>query len=145
MFETKPGDDIVDLRDVCEQYREVKAELLEREVPESVFESSESLGEFIETFDLAHDDYMILRAYVKLWGDLFESPEETAENEPILILDYYFTDYARQLADDIGVFSNVKEYGWPLNHIDWEAAADALKMDYSEVRWGGYTYFIRVY
>lgn len=48
---------------------------------------------------------------------------------------------AQELADDIGAIdSNAK---WPLNHIDWEAAAEELKMDYTEVNFNGTTYYIR--
>ena len=32
---------------------------------------------------------------------------------------------------------------WPANHIDWEAAADALLIDYTEVDFAGETYYIR--
>jgi hypothetical protein len=58
-----------------------------------------------------------------------------------LIRDSYFTEYAQQLADDIGAIDrNAK---WPTNHIDWEAAADELKQDYMEVSFNGTTYFMR--
>lgn len=58
-----------------------------------------------------------------------------------LIRDSYFEDYARELADDIGAVS--KDANWPNNHIDWEAAADALKQDYTSVDYGGVEYWIR--
>lgn len=59
----------------------------------------------------------------------------------ILIHDDYFTEYAEQLADDIGAIDG--NQGWPCNHIDWEAAADELKIDYSEYDINGDTYFSR--
>jgi hypothetical protein len=58
-----------------------------------------------------------------------------------LIADSYFTEYAQQLAEDIGAIS--KESQWPNNHIDWEAAADALQQDYMCVSWGDQEYWIR--
>ena len=58
-----------------------------------------------------------------------------------IIHEDYFVAYAEQLADDIGAIN--KEAEWPLAHIDWEAAADALKTDYSEVEFNGVTYYIR--
>lgn len=48
-----------------------------------------------------------------------------------LIADDYFEDYAEEMAYDIGAID--REASWPLNRIDWEAAADDLKMDYNEV------------
>lgn len=58
-----------------------------------------------------------------------------------LIRDSYFEDYARELADDIGALP--KEQSWPCQHIDWEAAAEALKQDYTSVEFDGVTYWIR--
>ena len=58
-----------------------------------------------------------------------------------LIHEDYFEDYARQLAEDIGAID--PDAGWPLAHIDWEAAAEALKIDYSEVDFDGATYWVR--
>lgn len=59
----------------------------------------------------------------------------------IIIADDYFENYAQQLADDIGAIdTNAK---WPLNHIDWSAAADDLKQDYSEFVFDGKSYWVR--
>ena len=58
-----------------------------------------------------------------------------------IIHEDYFVAYAEQLADDIGAIN--KEAEWPLTHIDWEAAADELKMDYSVVGFNGFNYYIR--
>lgn len=57
-----------------------------------------------------------------------------------LIRDSYFEDYARQLAEDIGAIKS--DESWPLSYIDWDAAADALKMDYFSVDFDGVTYWI---
>lgn len=58
-----------------------------------------------------------------------------------LIRDSYFEDYARELAEDIGAIG--KDLPWPACHIDWEAAADALKIDYTEVDFDGVSYWVR--
>lgn len=57
-----------------------------------------------------------------------------------LIRDSYFEDYARQMAEDIGGDANTN---WPNCHIDWEAAAEALQMDYTQVDFDSVTYWIR--
>lgn len=58
-----------------------------------------------------------------------------------LILDSYFQEYAQELAEDIGAIS--KDMPWPACHIDWEAAADALKQDYTSVTFADETYWVR--
>jgi hypothetical protein len=58
-----------------------------------------------------------------------------------LIREDYFVTYAQDLAEDIGAIG--RDMQWPLSHIDWEAAADALKVDYTEVELGGHTYYVR--
>ena len=58
-----------------------------------------------------------------------------------LIREDYFVTYAQELAEDVGAISS--ELQWPLCHIDWEAAAEALKADYVEVELGGHTYYAR--
>ena len=58
-----------------------------------------------------------------------------------LIREDYFVAYAQDLAQDIGAIG--RDMQWPLSHIDWEAAADALKLDYTEVELGGHTYYVR--
>lgn len=52
-----------------------------------------------------------------------------------------FEDYARELAEETGAID--PRAGWPLTCIDWDKAADELKMDYSAVEWDGDTYYFR--
>lgn len=58
-----------------------------------------------------------------------------------LINDNYFQEYAQQMAEDIGAID--RDATWPLSHIDWEAAADVLKQDYTMVSIDGHDYWIR--
>jgi hypothetical protein len=59
----------------------------------------------------------------------------------VMIRESHFEDYARQLADDIGAIDS--DAGWPNSFIDWEKAADALKMDYGTVDFDGVEYYYR--
>src|SRR5690349_10800114 len=52
-----------------------------------------------------------------------------------LIRDDYFTEYAQELAEDIGAVD--PNASWPLSYIDWGAAANALKQDYMDVSFLG--------
>ena len=76
-----------------------------------------------------------------------EKLAEEAEGSPdwrygkSLIRDSYFTEYAEQFAEDIGADS--RNMARPCTYIDWDAAADALKQDYTEVDFDGISYFLR--
>ena len=66
---------------------------------------------------------------------------DTAKDGITLIRDDYFEEYAQDFAIDIGaVPSDLK---WPCHCIDWEQAADELKMDYTSVEIDGITYWYR--
>src|SRR3990167_2818967 len=58
-----------------------------------------------------------------------------------LIRETHFVEYAQELAEDIGTVKSDAE--WPLRHIDWDAAAEELKQDYTEVDFDGVTYLVR--
>jgi hypothetical protein len=63
------------------------------------------------------------------------------EHGETLIRASYFTEYAEQMAEDIGAID--PNANWPLNHIDWDAAAEDLKIDYTESDFDGVTYYMR--
>lgn len=68
-----------------------------------------------------------------------EIPEFGCGNTPIHEDD--LAEYAEQFAwDALGLPS---DGSWPMNHIDWKAAADDLRVDYSTVEWEGETYLVR--
>lgn len=58
-----------------------------------------------------------------------------------LIAERYFTEYAMELAHDIGAVQANEQ--WPHNHIDWESAASELLHDYTEIVIGDRTYLAR--
>lgn len=58
-----------------------------------------------------------------------------------LVRDTYFTEYAQELAEDIGAVPT--ENAWPLYCIDWEHAARELRMDYTALDFSGVTYWAR--
>ena len=58
-----------------------------------------------------------------------------------LIRHSYFKDYAQDLAEDCGLLENANT--WPGRCIDWDQAAEELKMDYFSVDFDGVEYLIR--
>ncbi len=78
-----------------------------------------------------------------LWEDVGYQIEAVAENEPTMIPASDFTEYAQELAEDIGAID--PDAKWPVYCIDWERAARELKMDYTSVRVNGTTYYFRAF
>jgi hypothetical protein len=73
-----------------------------------------------------------------------EAREEIAEwhsGETLIADDESFTEYAQQLAEDLGVISSDAQ--WPLYCIDWERAARDLRADYSLIEIDGTDYLYR--
>lgn len=100
----------------------------------------EELGEMIrEGVDDTDDDRAKLAALTAL-ADQGENIDDW-QYGATLIRESYFVTYAQELAEDIGAIDH--NAGWPLRHIDWEAAADELEMDYTSVEFDGVTYWVR--
>jgi hypothetical protein len=111
-------EDYVDTRDILERidYLELDEDELEEEAEE-------------------------LETLRKLIDEVRQYSGEEPEHGALLIRDTSFMDYAQELAEDIGAIG--QNLQWPLMYIDWEAAADALKMDYSPVDFDGVEYWVR--
>lgn len=120
---------ILDLRDLAETY----ADLTARESDED---------------DPLHDDEIDTLANLRklaqeLGVDGPEGMERYADNESTMIDESDWTEYAEQLADDLGAID--RNASWPVNCIDWEKAARELAYDYSLVEYAGTNYYIRSY
>lgn len=103
------GEDVIDSRDLIEA-----AHALRDEIEEEERKATEDEARFLAEFDAVES------------AGIPDFPYGEA-----LIQVEYFTEYARQLAEDIGAID--READWPLAHIDWDAAADALKQDFTDV------------
>lgn len=129
-------DDIIDSRDVIERIEEL------REERDDLRQNAEETG-----------DAAALRQWEEEYGDELAALEKLAEQAEgyaadweygeTLIHDSYFRDYAEELAEDIGALKRELANQWPYTCIDWDAAAEELKQDYTEVDFDGVTYWIR--
>ena len=120
------SEDIIDSRDVL-----ARIEYLEDEAEECAECKAETC------VDSDHEEYRALKA-------LAEEAEGYASDwtyGAALIRETHFVEYAQELAEDIGTVKSDAE--WPLRHIDWDAAAEELKQDYTEVDFDGVTYLVR--
>lgn len=112
-------DDVIDSRDVIERIAELE-ELL--------------ADDLIEEQD--HAELLALR-------DLAEEGAATTDDwahGATLIRDTYFVDYAKDLADDMGVLGDPQ---WPYTCIDWDEAAHDLQQDYTCIDFDGVDYWVR--
>ena len=123
------SDDVFDSRDVLERIKELESEL--DELLEDYPEEQESIDEIQEELDLM---YSIRNEWYS---------EESFKYGVIFVRDDYFEDYAREFAWDIGLTSDLESIEWPFNCIDWEEAAEELKIDYTCIDFDGVTYWGR--
>jgi len=117
-------DNVIDSREVIERIGEIKEEL------------SDTDTVMQELVDELKGELATLK---KLAGEGESSPDW--EYGQTLVRDSYFEDYARELAEETGMVSEV--LAWPVRCIDWEQAAEELQMDYFTVDYDGVDYWIR--
>jgi hypothetical protein len=130
--------DVIDSRDVIARIEELESD------QESLLHGEAHVE------DLNDEQRAIFQTWEDEYGaelDALRALAEEASGSPDweygeqLIRDAYFEEYARELADDIGAVQ--KGATWPNNFIDWPAAAEALKADYTSVSFDGEDYWIR--
>lgn len=154
----------LDTRDLAKRLEELKDEKeglislideKEEEIDDKENEIEEC--EFDDEREVATDDLVDLQEELKELKEEFqnwieENQEELEELEGLenqisewsdgntMIPEEDFVDYCQELCEDIGDLpSDLPGY----IVIDWEATADNLKVDYSEVEYQGETYLVR--
>lgn len=119
------GNDVFDIRDVIQRFEALEAIQNTEEFSEEEKSELAAMTSFLDEVKGMGGDHQ--------WA---------SDWYPVtFIRDNYFTEYAKELASDIGAINN--DMAWPLNHIDWAAAAHALKVDYATVQIDGTTYWYR--
>jgi len=154
--------DILDLRDLSQEFSDLHNEVITCDTcdgngftgeDEDACIVCEGQGEYVPTDKSVLDEferYVELRDLaVEVTGCNEDDPQldtafdNAAENEPTMIHENEFEDYAQQLAKDIGAINDDTQSNWPLDCIDWEKAAEQLQQDYTEINWCGETYYMR--
>lgn len=133
MTDVSNNDDMIYSRDVVSRLEELSDDLdgcAENEDGDFVDADGEDMSEEKENYDT-----------LKSFAEEFESYAPDYHSGETAINEDYFTEYAQQLAEDIGAISN--DVTWPCCHIDWEAAAESLKQDYTEIDFGGQAFWVR--
>lgn len=151
------SDDIIDSRDIIERIEELESEMEDYQTeyclcsldPTEMYSKEE-----YDKWDKTHKRKTVEKC-IEIW-DKWEGLEEyktlldvTEQGEGCgdwkygesLIRDSYFREYAEELAYDLGLVS--RNARWPFDCIDWERAAEDLKMDYTKIDFDGVTYWMR--
>ena len=141
---------IIDTRDLQKRLEELESEL--EDLQEAVASIEEELSETTdEDVDAVHEAHSDALSALGEWED--ENQEELEELRQLadeipewrhgetLINDDYFVEYAQDLAEDVCGMD--RDQPWPYCYIDWDAAAEALQMDYSSCEYQGETYWFR--
>jgi hypothetical protein len=121
------GDRVIDSRDVIARIDELESER------EALADNAEAL----EEWDNDNGEEL---AEFKALADKADGYAEDWKHGATLIHEDYFVEYCRELASDIGDMPR-EIPGYIV--IDWDATAENLKFDYTEVDWGGETYYVR--
>lgn len=142
------SDDVIDLRDVIEQFESLESDLvtaynLSQDDDNQVIDSEDDdFREWVLNCDEDEAEefnqlFAILEELKGCGGD----EQFRGDWYPItLISESYFTDYCQELVQDIGDLPrDIPSY----LAIDWEETADNLKVDYSEIDIDGTTYYFR--
>ena len=134
-------DDVIDSRDVIARIEELEGERDSFEIDAEILDEPDTIGNVEVEWAIQNEDDA---KELKTLTELAEEAEDYASDwryGETLIRDSYFEDYARDLAEDIGAIK--ENASWPNNYIDWEAASEALKLDYTSVEFDGVTYWVR--
>ncbi len=141
MADAELGNDILDSRDVEEVLNEILQDaILDIEIEEERDGvTEEEATTWLLSENCPHNEAKRFKG-LKALKDEAESLCEWSDGAT-LIHENHFVDYAKQFAEDIGAISS--DVSWPATHIDWDKAAEHLKMDYSTIEVEGNTYYVR--
>lgn len=105
----------------------------------SVAERIEELELDDERWDIEEEELTALRHLAEQIESV-HGPVNRVDNY-VIIHDSHFKEYAREYAEETGVIDPGAV--WPACHIDWDAAADELRSDHTEITFDGVTYWLR--
>jgi hypothetical protein len=132
----KRKEELEELRDALEAAREERKDL--GDCPATTAEELEVADEAVEDAEaeFGEDEQKELAEIEEI-----ETEVRDFRYGETLIPESEFVNYAIQFAEDIGAVP--RDLSWPACHIDWSAAADSLRADYTEIEYQGETYLVR--
>ena len=140
------SDQYIDPRDVVSEADTYRDDIESKQ--EDITEANDDLDaedavdeqvEISERIEQLEQELVELEADAETIFELERSCEDYAHGET-LINEEYFTEYAKNMAEDCGS-ENLDN--WPYNCIDWDQAAQNLQMDYTTIEWEGESFLVR--
>lgn len=123
-IDTLNSEDIIDVRDIIERIEEL--------------EELQEAGEYTEAPDCELQRLQAILEELKGYGG---DEQWRGDWYPVtLIRESYFTDYTQEMLEDCGTIPRDLPH-WV--HIDWEATAREVMVDYSSIEIDGVTYLYR--
>jgi len=135
------SDDVFDSRDMQARIDELESDIEDRESDDTSIGAeldADALELMREELEAMKDE---LAALIEFRDEVEGYASDKFRDGITFIADDYFETYAEEYADDIGAID--RNASWPLSHIDWTAAADELKVDYTSVELDGNTFWYR--
>jgi hypothetical protein len=153
------GDDVIDSRDVVKAYDDLEAQIdaFHEDRDERIEERDDlrekisqgnslpadvvRLAEVLDEIESLTESIADARDEQRPWKGLQDELEGYGDwdHGTELVLDEYFTDFTKEMATSCYDIPDT----WPHRCIDWEAAAEELKHDYTYAEVDGYKYWIR--
>ena len=121
----------LDLNEIAEEWQDALDVLADAGATRA--EKDEALDTDDRIKDFANDLGLSLPTPGDLEG--FEGGPLVEEND--------FEEYTEEYAQEVGLVPN--DLAWPMYYIDWERAANDLRMDYSSATYNGTDYLYRAY
>lgn len=135
--DTEEGAEYLDIRDLIERIEELRTDRDNAEEEAAEGHAAWSFGAE-EREELAK-----LESFVEEMKGYGGDHQWEGDWYPVtLIREDRFTDYAQEFAEEIGG-AEMRDAKWPFNCIDWEKAADQLRIDYSAATYGETEYLYR--
>jgi hypothetical protein len=130
------GADVIDGRDLSERLEGLRNYLTARGVDLDDLESA------ADTAAEANDSALLdVIEETTMLADIADTYAVAIDNGETFIAATYFEDYAQNYAAEVSLIN--ENASWPNNHIDWTAAAEELKIDYTEATLYGEAYLVR--
>ena len=140
------SDEYIDPRDVESEADEFESDI------EILKEEIEELEDYLECEEDADERVEIEGKLEKKLADLAVLEEEASDILELrdacndyaggdsLINEDYFPQYVEELAKDCG---DISENSWLYCYIDWDAAAEDCKIDYTTITFQGQDFYVR--
>jgi antirestriction protein len=130
-------DDVIDVRDIIERLEELEALLHEHLAKHD----DSCIGDWAEVSPEEHKELSMLVALMEEMAGYGGDEQWRGDWYPLtLIRESHFTDYVQEMLEDCGeIPKDLPHY----IHIDWQATARDVQVDYTPIDVDGATYFYR--